>query len=81
MIIANKEHTKIAGLNIDIIFEFNSIIGALYESNPEIILGAIAAWSDILDEKMGSMDELKLATVLEMSEDYVKLHTKGEDND
>lgn len=79
MITANKEHTKIAGINLDIIYEFNSIIAALQEDNPEIVLGACAAWSSVLEEKLNDTNGIALAAVTHMSEDFIK--GWKEDND
>ena len=76
MITANNGATKIAGCNIDIILEFNSIIDALQEKNPEIVLGAISAWSDMLEEKVDSIDSKILCLVAEISKDYIE--TTGE---
>ena len=81
MIIANKGNTKVVGMNLDIIYEFNSIVAALQEDSPEIVLGAFSAWSNILEEKLNSSDKIILSAVSEMSEDFIKSSTKGEDND
>lgn len=80
MITANKDTTKIGGMNIDIIFEFNSIIRALQEENPEIVLGTLTAWSSILEEKLGTVNKTKLAFVTHISEDFVELHNESEDD-
>lgn len=82
MIIADKEVTKIRGLNIDIIYEFNNIISALQQDNPEILLGAITAWSSILEKQLDDISKAELTIVTHMSEEYIKLHSESEgDND
>lgn len=81
MITANKGSVKIEGTNLDLIFEFNSIIDILSESNPEIVLGAITAWSDALAEKLKSASKIELAIVTHMSEDFMKIDRESEDDD
>lgn len=82
MITANKAMTKIAGLNIDIIYEFNNIISAMQKNNPEIVLGVITAWSSILEEKLDDVSKAELTIVAHMSEEFIKLHMESEgDND
>ena len=78
MIIANKGITNVDGVNIDIIIEFNSIVAALTEDHPEIVLGAISAWSTILEEKTEDVDTFKLVAISRMSEDFIKFHKKSE---
>ena len=81
MITANKGDLKIRGTNYDILFEFNQIIGALQQDNPEIVLGAISAWSSILESKLDDVDKLTICAISHMSEDIIKGWLKGEDND
>ena len=81
MITADKGRTKIAGINLDLIYEFNSIINALQEEQPEIVLGVFTAWSDILSEKLESVSKTELCIVTQMSEDFIKLNESEGDND
>lgn len=82
MITANKGNTKIAGEVYDLVFEFNSIINALLEDAPEIVLGTITAWSNTMDEKLESVNKTHLGIVLHMSEDIIKMNKESEgDND
>ena len=81
MITANKGRTMIAGMNLDIIYEFNNIINALQEEHPEIVLGVFTAWSDILSEKLESVSKTELCIVTQMSEDFIKLNESEGDND
>lgn len=80
MITANKDTATVAGRNIDIIYELNHIIYTLLENNPEIGVGVISAWANILAEKTDNADKIILATVLGMSEDFIKLHIESESN-
>ena len=80
MITANKGRTKIEGLSIDIIYEFNSIISAMQENTPEIVIGIITAWSSILEEKLDDVSKEELSIIAHMSEDFIKSHMESEDN-
>ena len=81
MITANKGVTKIAGLNMDIIYEFNSIVDALLKDNPEIVLGAITARSTVLEEKLVSVNKLRLHIATDLSEEILKMDESEGDND
>lgn len=81
MITANKGMTKIAGTNMDIIYEFNNIIDALLKDSPEIVLGAITARSTALEETLKSVNKLRLHIATDLSEEIVKLDESEDDND
>ena len=81
MITANKGMTKIAGTNMDIIYEFNNIVDALLKDSPEIVLGAITARSVTMEEKLQSVNKLKLHIATDLSEEIVKLDESEGDND
>ena len=80
MITANKGMTKIAGTNMDIIYEFNDIVDALLEDSPEIVLATISARSTIMEEKLVTVNKLRLRIATELSEETVKLN-ESEDTD
>ena len=80
MITANKGMTKIAGTNMDIIYEFNNIIDALLKDRPEIVLGAMSARSTTLEEKLVTVNKLRLRLITDLSEEIVKLD-ESEDYD
>ena len=81
MIIADRGHTKIAGTNLDIILEFNNIISALQVDSPEILLGVLTAWSDVI-MNLDDVDKKELSLVTHISEDYINLQNESEgDND
>lgn len=77
MIIANKGSVKTEGTNLDIIYEFNSIINILKESNPEILLGVLTAWSDVIMD-LDNVNRTKLGIVAHMSDDFIKLQNESE---
>lgn len=81
MITANKGMTKIAGTNMDIIYEFNNIIDALLKDSPEIVLGAITARSTALEETLKRVNKLKLHIATDLSEEIVKLDESEDDDD
>ena len=79
MIIADKEVTKIAGMNYIVIYEFNNIINALQQDNPEILLGVLTAWSDVI-MNLDNVDKTELAIVTHASEEFIRLHNESEDD-
>lgn len=79
MIIADKGVTKITGLNVEIIYEFNSIISALQVNSPEILLGVLTAWSDVI-MNLDDVDKTELAIVTHASEEFIRLHNESEDD-
>ena len=81
MITANKGMTKIAGTNMDIIYEFNNIVDALLKDSPEIVLGAITARSTALEEKLVTVNKLRLRIATDLSEEILKLDESEDDDD
>lgn len=74
MIKSDKGHIVIQGDGLDVIFEFNSILGTLAKSHPEVLLAVMRAWGgkllDSLDNK--ELDVDKLDAIYEMSLNYIK---------
>ena len=81
MIIADKEVTKILGMNYNVIYEINSIISALQVDSPEILLGVLTAWSDVI-MNLDNVDKTELGIVTHASQEFIRLKNESEgDND
>jgi len=71
MINANRSELKVDGNGLDITFEINHIISQMYTTNPEMIIGIITAWAELIQNDECNINTAKLDVFFTLSQDWI----------
>ena len=78
MIKSNHGECLIEGQGGDILIELNHIFHTMLTDEPELLIAATTAWSDVMETKIADLDETLLTALYKISRRLAKEYGKND---